>query len=260
MEWINKSVTPDMFAGGFIRRCMFINRERSLRRQYIDRFPPPLDPLQANILAHQMTAWMMAKAPLEVELSKGAMKVYSQFVREWVEKCDSPPDSNLTYYYLGQYNFVMKLAMVLVVSRHTPPGLTPEAIHKSCVSLTMRAVDLEKAIELVKFEEPHLAECFTRIGEHRHAEQYRHMIKELNTYHANHQRPMPWGLFGDVMRKKYGADWKKRLEDLIETGDVRKARHRTSPKGRYGEFLWVPGSLPWSPEMWETIERREASE
>jgi hypothetical protein len=250
MEWINKSITPDMFAGGFIRRCMFINRERSERRQYTDSFMPPRDPLQAEVLAHQMVAWMMAKESVEVELSRGAMEVYGRFTKKWIANYDEPPDPNLTYYYLGKYNFVLKLAMVLVVSRHTLPDLTCEGIHKNWVSLTMQASDLEKAIELVEFEEPYLKDCFTKIGEHRHMAECRKLLSILTNHNINYREPMLRNQFTKAAKTKVGDYWKPRLEGLIDCGDVKMTRYSARKQGRPGEWLWVPGALDWDPVDW----------
>jgi len=249
LEWINKAVTPDMFAGGFIRRCLFVNREHSLKRGYFDRFAPPADPLQRLALANEMAVWMMAKTPIEVGLASEAMAGYEKFTRKLAHHRDNPENPKLGYYYLGKYNFVMKLAIALVVSRNTGPGIGPEHLVELGSSLRIEPKDLELAIALVEYEEEFMRDCFERIGEHHHMEQYRRIrgvVKECNT---NHGQPIPASHVRRIVSHYISSrDAKIRIEELVESGELRRDWLRPK-KGRATEILWVPEALKWPPSQ-----------
>ena len=250
MEWINKSVTPDMFAGGFIRRCLFISREKSPKRQFLDAPPPPMDPLLANVLAEQMACWMQLEEPFEVELAEPAKRLYSSFNREVERRKAEPEDSRLFYYYHGKYNFVMKLAIVIAVNRFTWPGMTSKQLFEAMGSIQMRAEDLELAIELVEFEERYLPECFARIGEHAHVNQYRTIGRIVNAYNNEKRKPIPRsggaGLGNKCLSRGLGSEWQKRVEEMVELGMLRTARLKMK-SGRPPVVYWNPEVLSWEP-------------
>jgi hypothetical protein len=244
LEWINKSVTPDMFAGGFMRRCLFISRSGALKRKYLDAPPPIMDPLQANIMASQMATWMQAEKSVEVELGPRTQGLYSSFNRELDRKINSPGEPRLHYYYLGKYNFVMKLAMVLSINRETWHGITTKEITENLASIQMRAEDLELAIQLVEHEEQYLPECFARIGEHAHTNQYRKILNILTTHHSKTSNPMTRQALGKECSQgsgSMGGEWKRRLEEMIDIGLVRVKM--VKGRGRPAMFIWNPESL-----------------
>jgi len=255
MEWINKAVTPDMFAGGFIRRCMFISRNDAPKRQFLDEAPPPSDPLLANALAEQLACWMQLEEPLAVELSGPARTLYSSFNREVERKKLEPEDSRLYYYYHGKYNFVMKLAMVLAVNRFTWPGMTSRELTEAMGSIAMRSEDLELAIELVEHEEQYLPEAFARIGEHSHASQYRTIQEIVRAYNRKHSKPMPrgstpgkpTGLGKRCLGRSMGGEWTRRVDEMVELGTLAETKDRSS-RGRHGLMYWDPEVLDWKVE------------
>jgi hypothetical protein len=248
MEWINKSVTPDMFEGGFIRRCLFISRSGAPKREYLDEPPPLMDPLQADIMAGQMAAWMQAEAPCEIKLGEGAKRLYSSFNRELERKKLNPEEPRLHYYYLGKYNFVMKLAMVLSVNRHTWHGITVQEIAETLPSIQMKAEDLELAIELVEHEERYLPECFARIGEHSHATQYRKIAGILNSHHTKTGKRMKRADLGKAcISRGMGSEWSTRVNEMIEIGMVKGVKI-SSTGGRPATELWDPDVIDLTPK------------
>lgn len=245
MEWINKAVTPDMFAGGFIRRCLFICREGAPKRKFVDEAPPPSDPLLAHTMAEQLSCWMQLEEPLEVEIVEATKPLYSKFNREVERKKVEPEDSRLFYYYHGKYNFVMKLAMVLAVNRFTWPGMTSKEILEAMGSIQMKPEDLELAIHLVEHEEQYLPEAFARIGEHNHAGRYRDIVKIVRRENLKTGKPMKRGPLGRACLKSgMGGEWPKRLEEAIELEMVRAAKGEVK-SGRPPLTYWDPESLDW---------------
>jgi hypothetical protein len=256
MEWINRSVTPDMFAGGFIRRCMFISRSGGPRRKYLDAPPPALDPLQASVMAGQMAAWMQAEEAVEIELSENTQTLYSQFNRHLIKKIANPEDPRLHYYYLGKYNFVMKLAMVLAINRHTWHGITTREIFEEIPSIKMKGEDLDQAIFLVENEEQYLPECFARIGEHAHTIQYREILNILKVYHIKHGKPMKMSQLGAACgARRMSSDWKRRVNEMFEDLDMVKIAKLRKTGGRPAHLVWDPQILP----DWESDNTEEAN-
>jgi hypothetical protein len=250
IEWINRSVTPDMFAGGFIRRCLFVSRTDAIKREYVDRPPPPLDPLQASVMAAQMATWMQAEKAVEIELGSNTQTLYSQFNRELLRKIKNPEDPRLHYYYLGKYNFVMKLAMVLAINRFTWHGITTKQIAEEVPSITLKPVDLEQSIYLVEHEEQFLPDCFARIGEHAHTVRYREILNILRVHHNKTGKPMSMATLGKACGAKHmGSEWKRRLEEMHQDLGMVKISLKRKTGGRPAQLVWDPESLPdYSPE------------
>jgi hypothetical protein len=250
LEWINRSVTKDMFEGGFMSRVMFIYRSRAPKPVY-DKTPPPAkDPVLATILAEQMAAWMCMKEPAKAVLEESALPVYSDLKLRSVGQTVNPDDPKLANYFVRKVNHVMKLAMTLMVSRQCWPGITSQLLHNEGSTLWITRDDLEKAIELVEFEEQYLPEAFARIGEHPHAAEYREIQSRVEAYNISNQRPMPLSVLGAAMKGSMSLkDLKQRVEELCGIGDLCMDGIRR--KGRGGRPLlvvWAPRAFPWPPD------------
>lgn len=246
LGWINKSVSSDMLQEGFVRRCMFIYRNEAETPDYSGMPPPPLDPLQATVLSMQMATWMNAKEPKEVVPDRHALKLIGDMKRKNKVESRQPEIPRMLPYLLGKPNVILKMATILTVNRYTSPDITPNDILLE-PHLTLSGEDMEKAIELVEFEEFYLPECFSRMGEHTHAEDSRKIQGLVTSYCRHHKEPMPNSLLARKAKPDMGDNWKKRAQGLVDEDRLRLGKLRGRP-GRPQTVYWDPEVLKYEEE------------
>jgi hypothetical protein len=157
-DWINRSVTTDFFTGGFVGRCVWVTRETSEREIPLGR---PLDPVIRNTLANLLSPWSLCSMK-EIELTDQAEAWFDSWYRD--NKRRKPPMPLMEGWKERKQVHLLKLAMVLMISERTQPGLTTQDVEQ--MKLRIEPRHLEKSLELLDLEETRMPDTFVRIGQH----------------------------------------------------------------------------------------------
>lgn len=135
LEWIRKSATEDMFQGGFMGRCIFINRPREVVD--IPR-PDPFDPVTANYLAEQLAPLTLSE-PREMRYSLSWDRAFADWNSDNTTLIDR--GDILASWYARKNSHLKKLSAILALSEG---------------QFEMRPRHLEQAIEIFAVEEKYL--------------------------------------------------------------------------------------------------------
>jgi hypothetical protein len=231
-EWINKSVTSDLFTGGFVGRNMWLPRDTS-QKEFPK--PPPMDPVIKNQLGEMLLPWARTNTT-EVELTPKAEDWFDQWYRE--NKATPPPIPLMEGWKERKQGHLFKLAMVLAISEMCSPHLEQAELDR-CPSIELELRFLERAAKIIDLEQERMPDCFARIGQHEAAEltdEVKAMIREVGR-----RDPEGWATHSTVfqrVRHRVGtADaFRKIIRTLIEAGEVevrvegRSNRYRLTSK------------------------------
>lgn len=214
-EWINKSVTKELFTGGFVGRNMWLERMTSKRD-----FPktPPLDPVIRNQLGEWLMPWALTNTT-EVELTAEAESWFADWYR--ANKAAPPLVPLMEGWKERKQGHLFKLAMVLAISEMTTAKLNQKDLDR-CPSLNLELRYLEQAAQIINLEEARMPDCFARIGQHEAAELTDEVKAMIRTLGSGADRWAGHSLVFQRVRHRVGtADaFKKIVRTLIESGEI----------------------------------------
>ena len=243
LEWINTSVSTDMLEAGFVRRCMFVYRDRDVEMPSYNYTPPPdKDPLQATILSSQLAFWMGMETSREIEPDEKALRLIGVFRKKNREEMLNPNNYRMLPYYIGKFNLVMKAASALTVNQYTSPDITHKDLLRT-PKLKLRGEEMEQAIQLVEFEEEYMGECFSRMGEHKQATEERKIIETCRAWNRETKKPM----LRSELRRQCGSvsNFGSRVSAILENGTLHEEKLVGRVKaGRKPTRYWCPATLP----------------
>jgi len=110
-EGIRTSVTREMFGGGFMSRCHFVERKRSGKLFWKAGYQ---DPIVANNLAKQLVYLTKAR-PAAMNLSKAAEKWYEEFYEKHSRV--AAVDYTMKNYMVRKPSHLLKMSIVLTLSK-----------------------------------------------------------------------------------------------------------------------------------------------
>jgi hypothetical protein len=215
-SWINKSVTSELFTGGFVGRNMWLERDTSTK--WLPK-PQPLDPVMKEGLAAMLLPWMLTTVK-EMELTPAAEQWFDKWYLE--NKAASAPIPLMEGWKERKQGHLLKLAMVLAVSDMCDGGMKPGDLDRY-PSIHLGMQYLEKALELVNLEEAQMPECFSRIGQHESVETTDELLSVLKGMELK-QCPVRHSDLFKRMRHRVGdvGNFKKHMQSLIEAGEVER--------------------------------------
>jgi hypothetical protein len=244
LDWINVSISQDMFLGGFMSRVLYIQRPDKIAERQYTRRAPPLDPVQREILTKGLVPWMSMKQ-IECEFSEKAEVAWSLFIKDNEKLKRNPEDPKMAPYYERRENHLAKLAMVLAMSERLGQEKSEEvtaAMMEGPGSLDLSIDIIDMALEILLHEEEFLPACFERIGEHKEATALHKMIDCVGTFNKRTGRPITKAALGNKARSLVGLDWPKYLEEGIRGGQLTHFM-QPSKRGRPTMLIWVEGKI-----------------
>lgn len=190
-DWIRTSVTPELFGGGFMGRCMFLYRDRGAK---IIPFRSPRDPIAIEDLAEQLAAWATGGGCLK--MTPTALKNYGLWYASNKRGAESCGDDWLRAYYSRKDSAVMKLAGILAMSDEA--GDVDQS-------------HLEHALEILKFEEGFFLTAFEQMSTTQNALLQDMVLSYLGRSPIALQRSTVW------------RDLRHRFKEMREFDDVMTA-------------------------------------
>jgi hypothetical protein len=234
LEWINKSVSPDMFEGGFMSRCVFAYRTGS-QYQYYD-IQPAVDPVMKYALARSLVPFMLLTPPRQCVLTPQARLLWVEMKKKALRTMQDPPDERMKPYFKRKDNHVGKVAMTMVGSDLVTDFSTFDVDRlEAYPSYNLDAETLERAIAIVEHEEQFLPECFARIGEHRDQRKFDQLVSFISQY-SKKGDPAPAYQVNKFARLLWGMDSAKAIALLEGQGAIKKTQ--VKGRGRPGD-AWV---------------------
>jgi hypothetical protein len=226
VEWINKSVTSDLFTGGYVGRNMWLSRDTSKREFPL---PYPLDPVIKQELGEMLVPWALTSST-EVEPTEKAEKWFGQWYRH--NKKRPPLIPLMEGWKERKQGHLFKLAMILAISDKCGHGIDQLELDRA-PNLILELEYLERAAEIIDLEEARMPECFARIGQHADIEvqeevkaTLKYLLGVSSTGWVSHS-----DLFKRVRHRVGNTDsYRKITRTLLDTGDIEKM---TEGKGTY---------------------------
>ncbi len=251
LEWLNRSITEDAFAGGFMSRVMYVHRPDDHDERYYARGAPPLDPARREQLARLLVPWMLLPCEMEMELTDAAAdRFYIPFKRETHNLIRHPKDMRMVPYYKRRVPHLLKLAMVLTMS-NALHGRTEEPTEIDLEregSWPIDADALDQAITILQHEEQFLPACFSRVGQHAEDKAVEDIMAQVRKLNERTGEPVSVGTIRTWARRTHGAKGAKALvDDMMETGVV-QWRMSENTKGPKTKELWAVDVLGESGE------------
>jgi hypothetical protein len=231
VEWINRSVSADMFEGGFMSRCIFVYRTGTTH-QFFD-ISPAADPVLKHALARSLVPFMLLTPPRAAVLTPSARALWADMRRDSLKQMASTHDERMRPYYKRKDNHIGKVALALLASNLVTDFSSFDVERLEAMpSYTLNVETLEQAIAIVEYEEQFLPECFARIGEHKDQRKVDQLVDSLVRYQKVEGKAMPAYLLNKAARSLWGMD-SGRAVALLETQGVLR-RITTETKGRPG--------------------------
>lgn len=132
-DWMKVAISPLLFGGGFLDRCVVVHREPLISRTYPTA--EPRDPVTANYLARYLKELSCRLRPEELYAVPQALDWFNNWYREFPESSDDQDTSAKR-----TANHLWKLAGVLALSDQTQPH-----IHLKHFELAWRIMSQEDA-------------------------------------------------------------------------------------------------------------------
>lgn len=220
LEWINLSVTPDMFQGGFMSRCIFCYRTRESDTSY-RYYPiaPPRDPVLRNTLAKTLVPWMLMNPARPFVFTPGAKRLWEHVWETNYKLMSKSEDARMVPYYERRSNHIGKTAMVLAASDLVTDFSTFDVeVLEARPSFRLDEETLTRALRIIEHEEQYLPECFARIGEHADSTRLDSLISKVADFNREHAAPMPRYGAHQVAKRIFGTDAVKSMELLVRMG------------------------------------------
>lgn len=147
VEWIQRSVTEDMFAGGFLGRFVFIKRKGDVRDVYL---APILDPVRAEHLAEYLGR--LAKLDLtEFRIDAEADRLHEKWYSENKKIINRFENDKFQAYWGRKQSHLIRLMMCLCIAEGR---------------FIAGASDFERARGILEREELAMEEIFSSMGSH----------------------------------------------------------------------------------------------
>jgi hypothetical protein len=224
LEWINKSITPDMFEGGFMSRCMFCYRTREYERHYYHYdIAPPQDPVLKGVLARTLVPWMVLGPARACIFTKGARALWTTICDFNQKAMGSATDPRLIPYYRRRDNHIGKLAMVLMASDLIADFETFDLeLLEARPSFTLTEDILHRAMKIVEREEEYMPECFAKIGEHQDSSRLDTLVAHVKRLNEERDGPAPLYLVNRRAKEVFGLEGPKNLLIMEGMGVIKK--------------------------------------
>jgi hypothetical protein len=224
LEWINKSISEEMFTGGFMSRCIFCYRTQlgfpAFARQ------PARDPVLRHVLARLLVPWMLLNPPRPVVMTEGARELWAKTFARCREQMADPEEPRMKPYFERKLNHIGKLALILLASELVgdPDAFTIETL-EARPSFSLSESLLREAIAIVEHEEQYLPECFAKIGEHRDAQKVEQLLSTVQRLFAE-SGPVPRALLTAKARSLFGLEAPKVIEQMVASGLLYTVREK----------------------------------
>ena len=215
LEWVQKSVTEDMFAGGFLGRFVFIRRKgdgKSVPRAAV------LDPVWAEDLASYLVK-LSKMDPTEFTMTPAALDWHDDWYHKNKELSRRFEGEKFQAYWRRKQSHLLRLAMCLCVAEGRFQADIP---------------DLELAQKLLALEEAAMEGLFASMGAHPEKALCDFLLKVIN----KEGKPIAYAELLRMVRYKTGSAvrTKELLHTLISTDEIRISNH-TGPRG--GHFYEI---------------------
>jgi len=227
VDWLSKSITEDMFGGGFMGRFITVSRPRSGKQ---DETPPLLDPVLRERLVDRMAS--VAAAPkTEMRLTAGAQGVVADLTRAYNSM--DLEEGWKSGYYARKIAHILKTAMAISLAQHN--------------GAEIEEPDITLARALIEEEEGHLHNTFRFFGGNTEAE-----LRDLVLRHLT--KAGDRGISKRELKERLAFKFRnsrsfdEAMEYLVSTSQVRfKAQHSKARCGWY--FIRTPGELAALQEL-----------
>lgn len=246
LEWINRSVSDDMFEGGFMSRAMWIYRTELGFPAFKGMAPPP-DPVLRISLARQLVPWMLLNPARPVEFTDGALKLWSHIREEQRYQQRNCPDLKMRTYFDRKQAHIGKMALAILASKLTdlPPDEFDVTHLERYPSFRLDEATLDWAKRIVEHEEVHIPECFEKIGEHRESAQLEQYVERIRRLVRANNRPVAYNRAMDMARRMWGSDAHRMFNQTLATRALVTGQHRKVKNGgTKGRLVWPAG---WDP-------------
>lgn len=160
-DWLAEAIPQNAFGGGFMSRIIFVYQESTTRRN-----PMPEKEDFERTLEQEIIAELK-----QIATYKGEAKLTAEGVRffvDWYAKYMETPDAQKDGYFARRHDHLLRTALVLALSRHTP--------------YTIGVEDLEAAHELLGKVEKGMPDAFAQVGTTVIAREQSRILQTLNRH------------------------------------------------------------------------------
>ena len=255
LEWLNAGITQAAFEGGFMSRVLYVTRPAVGVPFYPDG-APTRDPLTAGALARALLPWSLL-SETELEFHGKAVALHRAIREKCQAQIDNPKDVRLVPYYKRKRNHIIKLAQVLTMSDlmgELGLDITAEEIEAYGTSLPIFEDVLQRAWELIEFEENYIEPCFLAMGQNPEGA----AVDDIYIHVRDHSRRNGRGLrineFRMWLRRKFGLRYNDYLqaaqaEGLVRIGSFRN-KHGPASMQVYDPKILIPPDKAQGRETW----------
>jgi hypothetical protein len=162
VDWLQSSVPPDVFGGGFMSRFLFVVQE------YTDRCfpkPPPLNQEIKKELTKRLTKIRMMKG--EIKFSPEADAWYDAWYRK-SRDLSRGAEKQFSGYYERKPDHMLRIAMILRVSES-----------ETVEDLLLRPEDLQRALRILNWLEEWLPGAFDQLASSSVGEDQTRILRQL---------------------------------------------------------------------------------
>ena len=234
LEWINRSITPDMFEGGFMSRCMFCYRNREHERFHYT-IPPPRDPVLRHTLAATLVPWMLLNPPRAAVFTPGARRLWDTICTQNQQLMAAAADFRMVPYYRRRDNHIGKVAMILMASDLVANYTNFDVeLLEARPSYTLTEETLLSALRIIEEEEKYMVDCFAKIGEHQDSLRLDQVVAFIKKGNVETEAPVPLHTVHRRAKEVFGTEALKVMMTLRGMGLVKLVElpKRGLPQGR----------------------------